>query len=249
MVLVFVSILGLLFGSFFLVLADRIPRGESVLFGRSHCDKCKKPLRWFELIPVFSYIVQGGHCRRCHTRLSILYPLTEMGTAAIFGALYIVFPSLVPFVVMVTLSSILLVLFLIDLRTQLLPDVLVYSGIAVALVRIVLAIPGAPMLTSGIIAALGASGFLGAIWLITRGRGMGFGDVKLGLFLGLLVGYPQIVPAIYLAFLTGAIVGVILMLGHKKTLKSAIAFGPFLIGGTVCMMVAYQYIAPWWHVL
>src|SRR5690349_9078045 len=85
-------IIGIFVGSFLNVLADRLPRGESVLWGRSHCDFCKKTLRWYELVPLFSYLLQNGRCRRCHKKLSVQYPLMELVTGVSFVILFLLFP-------------------------------------------------------------------------------------------------------------------------------------------------------------
>jgi leader peptidase (prepilin peptidase)/N-methyltransferase len=208
-----IFILGLCVGSFLNVLADRLPNGESVLWGRSHCDYCKKTLRWYELVPVLSFIFLRGRCLRCHKPLSIQYPVVELLTGLGF-----VFLS--PRIDYMIIFCTLLVLFLSDLKYQILPDSMIVIGSLAAILH------------PHILPALGSFAFLYLLWAITRGRGMGLGDVKLALFMGLFLGYPDIIVAFYIAFLTGALLGVILILVGKKGLKSTIAFGPFLIVGT-----------------
>lgn len=216
-----IFILGLCVGSFLNVLADRLPRGESVLWGRSHCDHCKKTLRWYELVPVFSFLFLRGQCMRCHKYLSIQYPVVELITGFGFVFLYVQFGySVIRIIDYWIIFSALLVLFISDLKYQILPDSMIVLGSLAAL------------LDPHVIPALGSLAFLYLLWAITRGRGMGFGDVKLALFMGLFLGYPNIIVAFYIAFLTGAGIGVILVLVGKKGLKSTIAFGPFLIVGT-----------------
>src|SRR5258707_2562362 len=117
MEMLFVFCIGLLVGSFLNVCADRLPIGESILWGRSHCDFCKKTVRWYELIPVFSYVVQGGTCSRCHKQLSIQYPLAELATGAGFAALFYYYGSpLLSFGALIGLFSVLLVIFLADVK-------------------------------------------------------------------------------------------------------------------------------------
>jgi len=211
---ILIFLLGLCVGSFLNVLADRLPRGESVLWGRSHCDYCKKTLRWYELIPVISYIAQRGRCLRCHKPLSLQYLLVEIITGLGFVFLY---PNMLNMIIF----SALLVLFISDFKYQILPDSMILVASLAALVH------------PHFVAAAASFGFLYLLWAVTRGRGMGFGDVKFALFMGLFLGYPQIIVAYYIAFLTGAVAGVILILAGKKGWKSKIAFGPFLIAGTV----------------
>ncbi len=215
---ILVFLLGLCVGSFLNVLAQRLPRGEPVLWGRSHCDYCKKSLRWFELIPVVSFVLLGGRCQRCHRRLSIQYPLVELATA--IGFLYL-FAHQFPLLLYLLFSS-LVVIFVADLREQIIPDSMIAAGIIGSFGTRIHVVP-----------ALGSFAFLYLLWAATGGRGMGFGDVKLAFLMGLFLGFPVVVVAFYIAFLTGALVGVILILTGKKKWKSKIAFGPFLILGTV----------------
>lgn len=241
----FVFLLGLCVGSFLNVLIDRLPRGESVLWGRSHCDYCKKPLRWFELIPIVSFVLQAGRCRRCHKKLSWQYPLVELATAIGFvwiaGVVATPWSNWSHWAYWVIFSS-LLVIFVSDLKYQIIPDSMVVTGI----VGVIGTIGGIGWIGENILVGLGAAGFFFLLWLVTRGRGMGLGDVKLALLLGFLLGYPTIIVGLYAAFLTGAATGVILMMTGKKTLKSTIAFGPFLIIGSVIALVWGERIIRLW---
>jgi leader peptidase (prepilin peptidase) / N-methyltransferase len=224
----FLFILGLLVGSFANVLIDRLPRGESIWWGRSHCDYCKKTLQWYELIPVISFVLQGGRCKRCHKKLSIQYPLVEIITGIGFAAVH----SL-PFSI---LFVSLLVIFVTDLKYQIIPDSMIVLGIG-----------GAFGTGFHVISAAGSFLFLYLLWMITRKRGIGFGDVKFASLMGLVLGYPGIIIAFYIAFLTGAFVGVILMIARYKTWKSKIAFGPFLVFGTVTALVWQPQLLAMWR--
>lgn len=221
---------GVCIGSFVNVLIDRLPNAENVFVGRSHCDFCKKPLRWYELIPLISFLLQGGRCRRCHRLLSIQYPLVELMSAVALVCLYLTFSISVPFFAYALIFFPFLVLFVADLKYQILPDSMLV-GAALGGILLILFSHNAQLITNNLLSALGASLFFLALFLITRGRGMGFGDVKLAFVMGFLLGFPQIVVALYIAFLTGAGVGVILVLRRKKTLQSHVAFGPFLLIG------------------
>lgn len=239
LLLIFIS--GLTLGSFLNVLIDRLPAGESIWRGRSHCDYCKKTLRWYELIPVVSWLIQGGCCRRCHKSLSIQYPTVELTTAILAVYIFQQFASS-----LIVLSSYcliifpLLVIFITDLKYQIIPDAMIVIGIIGALLRLVLTInyqlsaqPAGGSTLNYFFSALAAAGFFYLIWRLTRGRAMGRGDANLAFLLGLILGFPLIIVALYAAFLTGASVGVILILAGNKTLKSKLAFGPFLIAGTL----------------
>lgn len=228
-------------GSFLNVLIDRLPKGESVLVGRSHCDWCKKNLRWYELIPLFSWIIQAGRCRRCHKRLSIQYPLIELTS----GILFIIGFQQTQIIPFLFVSCSLLVIFVADLKYQIIPDSMVVVGVLGALIGFIGQIRPIGLLPY-LASAAGAAGFFLLLWLVTRGRGMGFGDVKLAFFLGLLLGFPGIVIALYAAFLTGALVGVILILLRKKTIKGSVAFGPFLIIGAIVATLWTDQIRHFW---
>lgn len=231
LIVLYFGLIGLFFGSFFNVLVDRLPAGESILFGRSHCDFCKKNLRWFELIPVLSFLLQRGKCRRCHHSLSIRYPISELLTAVLFmGTASLVVTHSFPIIaVTFLLVSILWVIFWTDILTYMIPDSLIVIGCVVSLFFL---FSTPPLSIAGyLLSASVGSGFFYFLWFVTKGKGMGFGDVKLVLLLGLALGFPRIVTALYVAFLTGAIVGIILIIGGKKHLKSKIPFGPFLIIG------------------
>jgi prepilin signal peptidase PulO-like enzyme (type II secretory pathway) len=232
-IILYAGCIGLFFGSFFNVLIDRLPRGESVLFGRSHCDHCKKILRWYELLPVISFIWLKGKCFRCHSRLSWRYPLSELATAVFFMALAFFIHDLPLPVIVVTsiVSSVLWVILWTDLLFFTIPDSLLIIGT----IPVVLYLLAQPIRQIGehFLAASFVGGFFYFLWFITKEKGMGFGDVKLVLFLGMILGIERTITGMYVAFLTGALVGIILIVGGKKQLKSKIPFGPFLIFGAM----------------
>ena len=227
-----VAILGGFFvGSFLNVLADRLPVGENVLWGRSHCDACKKTLRWFELIPLLSFLAVSGRCLRCHTKLSWEYPAVEALTGLAYGLIVASFFFSNPWYCasLLIVTSALIVIFVADLKYFIIPD----SMIVVALLgTLVVLIPQSPTVwINHIFTAVISGCFFYALWYGTKKKGLGFGDVKFSFLMGFFLGFPQIITAMYVAFLTGAGLGVILILGHKKSLKSRVPFGPFLILG------------------
>ncbi len=243
---------GLAIGSFLNVVIDRIPRGESIVFGRSRCDYCKKTLRWFELIPVLSYLIQGGRCVRCHKRLSVQYPLVELFTGAVFVALPHMQAAYGPaadalygyhLAALCSIASAGIVILVTDLKYQIIPDRML---IVLVLAAGALLYPS-PLPTAVQKLGVGAvsGSFFYLLWLGTRGRGMGFGDVKLSAVLGLLLGFPQAIIAFYTAFLTGAGYGVILIIQRKAGMKSRVPFGPFLLLGAVVSVVWTAPVLHW----
>jgi leader peptidase (prepilin peptidase)/N-methyltransferase len=229
-------ILGLVFGSFISALTWRYPRRISVNKGRSICPRCKNQIRWFDNIPLFSFFVLGGKCRNCKKHISLRYPLIEAVTAIGFVAIGDFVSTLqgqtlqgvYSIIIFLILFLILEAIFIIDLEHQIIPDSFVFAGLFVSATYYLL-MPSAysllPRLSAGFLSAT----ILLLIHLITRGRGMGLGDVKFAVLGGLLVGPQLFLIWLFLAFLTGALVGIILILGKKAGLKSQIAFGPFLI--------------------
>lgn len=241
------GLIGICVGSFLGVLAERLPRGEDVIWSRSHCDHCKKTLAWYELIPLFSFALQRGRCRACRKKLSWKYPAIEVATGGVWGATALLSPPTILGVgANLLVVSSFLVIFLADLRYQIIPDSML---VAAALGVVGRWVDGGGDIAHALWAGTVAAGFFLFLWLVTRGRGIGLGDVKLAFLLGLLSGFPSILFAIYIAFLTGATVGVILILGGVKKLKSRIAFGPFLIIGALVALLWSDQLLRWWRTL
>jgi len=233
---------GLFVGSFLNVLADRLPKGEDVLWGRSHCDFCRHKLVWYELIPLLSFILQNGKSRCCHKKLSVQYPISELATGIGFALIYyhqqstinntIFSPSfLIPYSLFLILFSSLLVIFISDLKYEIIPMEMILVGFLVAVAQFFLFPNLLVSLSSHLLSALGAGLFFFCLWFFSKGKAMGDGDIYLSALIGFLLGFPDIVIALYGAFLTGAVSGIILVLGRKKSLKAHIPFGPFLIVG------------------
>lgn len=231
-----VGFFGLFVGSFLNVLIDRLPQGKDVISGRSKCDYCGKTLRWYELIPVISFLSQGAKCRRCHKALSWQYPGIELLTGMVFFTITYRIIDLSISLPLLIVAGVFIVITMADFKYQIIPDSMVII-LGIAAVWLEFATSGMQVLPVKVGAGIGSFLFFLLLWIATKGKGMGFGDVKLAFPLGLLLGFPDIVFAIYVAFLTGASAGILLLLSRNKTLKSRIAFGPFLILGAVCVLV------------
>jgi prepilin signal peptidase PulO-like enzyme (type II secretory pathway) len=189
---------------------------------RSFCDFCGKQLSWYENIPVFSWVFLRGKSKCCGKKLPVEYPIVEIVIGIIFLLNY-------QSPINVIILSLLVFSLVFDLKYMILPDFSTY--ILIGLSGLLMAMNGhtGPFLLSG----LGAFLFLLILHVGTKGRGMGFGDVKLAVFMGLYLGFPGIIVSFYVAFIVGAIVGVSLMIMKKAGRKTVIPFGPFLILGTV----------------
>lgn len=234
---IFIFVLGLVFGSFISALTWRFPRGISIKKGRSICPKCKKQIAWFDNIPLLSFVLLGGKCRNCKKPISRRYPAIELTTTIGFVTIYYVttlqgttlqsVDGIVTLLCFLIIFIILFSIFIIDLENQIIPDSFVFFGIFIVVVYSLI-------FNHQSIISLLFSGFLAAtllllMHLVTKGRGMGLGDVKFAVLGGLIVGPRLFLIWLFLAFLTGAAIGIILILGKKAYLKSQIAFGPFLI--------------------
>lgn len=241
MLIIILFILGLFFGSFFLVLADRLPRGEAVLIGRSHCEFCKHKLAWHDLIPVISYIFLIGKCRYCHKNFGVRYPLVELSTGLLFVITFFLLQNSIKYQVSsimyiplgfyLYITGTFIVIFLADMFYGIIPDVVLFPAIIVSILYLILNTKY--LILTSVLAGFGAFGFFLLLFLLTRGKGIGFGDVKLALLVGLLTGFPGIIISLYIAFISGAIIALILItLGKKKLRGDTISFGPFILLGT-----------------
>lgn len=215
-------LLGLCFGSFINCLVYRLNHQVSILKGRSFCPKCKKPIVWYDNIPVLSFVRLGGRCRWCHSPISWQYPIVELTSAiltlATFWLTNRIFINYQLSIINLLFTYCLLAIFISDLIYMTIPDEVVIFGVIVSLI----------FLISNLVSAAGAALFFYLLYLITKGKGMGFGDVKLALLMGLILGWPKIILALYLAFISGALVGVTLILTKRKKFGQVIPFGPFL---------------------
>jgi prepilin signal peptidase PulO-like enzyme (type II secretory pathway) len=232
-------VLGAIIGSFLNVVALRWNTGKS-LGGRSSCAVCQKTLEWRELIPVISFFLIRGRCSECKTRVSWQYPLVEALTGLVFATLYSVLSfSLLAYISAVIIFCVYIVILVYDLRHMIIPDALVYLSIGLALLFHLrfYSFNLWDWLVGPIIFAL-----FGLIWLLSRGRAMGFGDAKLGLSIGLFLGLTEGLSAMVLAFWIGTVVALFLLglsrtksslfgKGKGLTMKSEVPFAPFMILG------------------
>lgn len=253
-------ILGICVGSFLNVLIYRTLRGESPADGRSRCRECKKTIAWYDNIPLLSFVLLRGKCRSCQTSISWQYPVVELLTGVLFVWWYAVgfaffqltqSPLLYLQPVFWLLVGILLLIILVtDYLEYIIPDYAVI-GLAILAVsyRLYLGYTGAMQwvdvaaaLISGVVMAV----FFLVLFLVTRGKGLGFGDVKYVLVMGWLLGWPRVLVGVFVAFVVGAVVGLVLIgLGRKK-MKQMVPFGPFLVLGTVVGLVYGMDIWGWY---
>lgn len=231
LITILIFITGLFIGSFLNVVIDRVPRSESFIIGRSHCDVCQHPLAWYDLFPLISFLLLQGKCRYCHKKIGWQYPLVEFTTAVTFASNFLFFHNaqLLTIIFSFCILCISIIVFFTDLWSGIIPDVALGFGFVATVIVFLLQ---KESFIPHVVGFLLSGFFFWVLWFVTKQKGMGFGDVKLAAFLGFLLGTPFIIPAFYLAFLTGAIVALILIGARRKKLKGdTLPFGPFLIGG------------------
>lgn len=248
-----VSTLGAVVGSFLNALIWRLSVGESVLRGRSYCTDCRHTLAPKDLIPLVSFFFLSRRCRYCRSAISWRYPVIEASAGVLFVLVYAVFVQSVPeglmqsfyfgghgrelltFARNVFFASALLALFVYDLRWSLLPDAITIPVIVVGAVVQAVLYPSA-LLWYGLACAVGA-GFFAAQYIISRGVWIGGGDIRLGALMGVMLGWPGVLLALFISYISGAIIALGLLALKLKNRKSEIPFAPFLTASTFIVLL------------
>ncbi len=231
MVSAYVAILGAIIGSFLNVVILRLPEEEaSIVFPASHCPKCQTALRWYENIPILSFLALQGQCRSCKAKISWQYPLVEAAMAALSWAIYITVGATPLFLIYFIFCAALLVIIFIDFYHQIIPDVISLPGIALGFATSFIN----PLLTwqdSGLGILIGGGTFYiiaGGYYLIAKRAGMGGGDIKLLAMIGAFLGWQALPFVIFTSALMGSIIGIFAMIEQKKGGQTVIPYGPFL---------------------
>jgi leader peptidase (prepilin peptidase)/N-methyltransferase len=243
----FVTLLGLMLGSFMNVVIYRLPRGLSPVRPRSGCPSCGHMLAWYENLPVVSYLVLRGRCRACRASISPMYPIIESLTGAMFLAGYLWYGPGPLLIVRLVFGWAMLALFVIDLQHKILPNVITLPGIVVGVLANALAGPG--WVASLIGAAVGA-GILFAIaeiyYRVRHEEGLGMGDVKMLGMIGAFLGWRLVLLTLVLSSFLGSIVGVGVLIVKKESLKYALPFGTFLAVGALVAAVGGDALLRWY---
>lgn len=235
MIYIFIFIFGTIIGSFLNVVTMRYGTGESVVYLGSRCFSCGKRLSWIELVPIFSFLIQKGRCRNCKSKISWQYPIVEITTGVLFLLVaYKFFPqsgAIFNLIFYWLIVSLLIVISVYDIRHQIIPNKLVYLfdflsfGFWFLIDRSL----------AGFLAGAVFFTFFFLFWFISKGRWMGLGDAKIALGCGWLLGFINGIIGLLIAFWSGALIGLFLLLFLPKTfkIKSRIPFGPFLAWGAI----------------
>ena len=229
-------VVGSAVGSFLNVVIDRSVRSESLL-GRSYCDWCKARLSALDLVPIASFVALRARCRYCKRPISWQYPLVEVLSGLLFAFSFYYLASLGILQLSTLLFyffvlAIFLVVAVVDLKYSLIPTSFVYLASLVVLFYNYLFLPTNEFITS-VIAGFVLALFFLAIVVVTRGRGMGSGDIPLVFLIGLVCGWPRTITAVFVAFIAGALAALLLIFLGRKKFGQTIPFGPFLVFGTI----------------
>jgi leader peptidase (prepilin peptidase) / N-methyltransferase len=240
------AVFGLMVGSFLNVCIFRLPRHESIVSPGSRCANCDRPLAWYENVPIVSWLLLRARCRTCGERISWIYPLIEVCTAAIFAAVYLLYGPSMLGAARLLFACALLVLFAIDLEHQILPNVITLPGIVVGLAFSVFAPPGWRDALIGIVLGGAIPWAIAEAYFRIRGEeGLGMGDVKMLAMIGAFLGWKLMLLTLMLASLTGSLVGLgFIAAGHGR--KYALPFGTFLAVGAVVAAVAGDSLLAWY---
>lgn len=243
--LVVAGLFGLCIGSFLNVVIYRLPLGQSLATPPSRCRKCGYSLRWFDNIPVLSWVFLRGRCRKCGINVSWQYPVVELVTGILFVLVVWLTPLGPQLASRLLLVCILIALFGIDLEHQILPNVITLPGIVIGLMLSAIAPPGIKDAAIGVLVGGGLLyAIAGAYYLWRREEGMGMGDVKMLAMLGAFLGWKAVLVTVILASFAGALVGLAMMAFQRGSMKYALPFGTFLaIGAVIAMFVGEPLIA------
>ncbi len=239
--------LGLVVGSFLNVCIHRLPRGQSIVTPPSQCPTCGSRVRWFDNVPVVSYLVLGGRCRVCAGSISVAYPLVELATGLLFVCHFWFLgwqPLLVP---RLLFASAMVVLFVIDLQHRILPNVITLPGVVCGLLFSFVLAPGWLSSLLGVVIGGGGLLVIAEVYYRVRGEeGLGMGDVKMLAMIGAFLGWQPAILTLVLSSFIGSFVGVLLIVTKKGDMKYALPYGTFLAIAAVMSGLVGDSIIDWY---
>ncbi|MBT6691130.1 prepilin peptidase [Candidatus Parcubacteria bacterium] len=254
MIVVFIFIFGLFVGSFLNVVIYRLHRQETFVKGFSKCLFCGHRLYSKDLVPLFSYLFLKGKCRYCKQRFSHQYPLVELFTAVSFSLIFIkIFPQLafynfaildiVTLIFWWAMTAFLIIIFVYDLKYYLVLDIVVLPAVVIAfIVNLFLGFSFLNLL----LAAVVGGGFFLLQFVVSKGRWIGGGDIRVGLLMGALLGWPQLLTALFAAYMLGAVISVGLLAADKKNWSDKVPFGTFLSVATFLVLLYGNQLVHWY---
>lgn len=270
MIALIIFVFGLIVGSFLNVCILRIPIAESVVLPPSHCPSCRTPIKPYDNIPVVSWLVLAGRCRKCKARISAMYPMVELATGLLFLACYLVFGLNAEALKWAIFAALLVVLTVTDLRARILPDKVNFVGLGLGLLlslftqpidgtatwlaNHIFAYPPPEAALSFADALIGAGAASGLLWLVAEGyfrargrEGMGLGDVKMMAMAGAFLGLQRALLTILLGSLLGSIIGIAVIAVGRKGRDFELPFGTFLGAGAILVMFFGSSALDWYR--
>ncbi|HUK30319.1 MAG TPA: prepilin peptidase [Candidatus Acidoferrum sp.] len=265
-------LIGLLIGSFLNVCILRIPKGESIVNPPSHCPKCNKPIKPYDNIPVLSWLILGGKCRNCKTRISAMYPAIELLTGVLFLLCYRIFGLTLDGAKWAIFCALIIVLIATDIRERILPNLVNLAGFVIGLVISLFTLPtdGAALWLSNhlfdfppprsaisvVDALVGSFAGAGLLWIVGEGyfrlrgkEGMGLGDVKMMGMVGVFLGLKRTLLTVLAGSLLGSVIGIIIVLATRKGRDYELPFGAFLGAGALLTVFFGSPLLAWYQSL
>ncbi len=247
-----VFVFGICIGSFLNVCIYRLPESKSIVRPGSMCPNCSTPIRFYDNIPILSYIALRGKCRYCKAAISFRYPVVEFISGLFAVGIFLKYGIGLEAVIYYTFTAALLVITFIDVDHQIIPDVITLPGIPLFFAAS-FALPKITLVESILGILIGGGSLFLVAWLyhlLTRKEGMGGGDIKLLAMMGAVIGWKGVFFTIFVASAIGTVAGLLIILKTRKTMKLAVPFGPFLaIGGIAYILFGPQLIAWYFNLL
>lgn len=244
MFIIIMAVFGSIVGSFLNVCICRIPEEQSIVFPGSHCPKCNQPIKFYDNIPIVSYLILKGRCRNCQTRISPQYPIVELITASLSVLLFWRYGLSLQYVATFTFTCALITITFIDLEHQIIPDIITLPGIPVFFLAAIFIMN--LRLMDAVLGIIIGGGILYLIAfayeLLRKTEGMGGGDIKLLAMMGAFLGWQSLWFIIMVSSILGAVVGITAMMIKKQDMKYAVPFGPFLSVAAVSYLFFGAYV-------
>lgn len=240
---VMIFIIGLVFGSFFNVVGYRLPNDMSIAFPASHCPNCNHKLKFYELIPVLSYVFLGGKCKQCKKRISLFYPFFELLTAVLFLMSYLIFGMSIKFLISITFISVLIIISISDIKYYIIPDEVLIVGTVLIIIELIInfLISDTSFFKGVIMPILNGAGSFALLYLfkafgdlIFKKESLGGGDIKLLFFIGLTLGFDMSVVTIFIASFIALPLSIISLIRNNN---NVLPFGPYLSVGAVIILL------------
>lgn len=240
---VMIFIVGLVFGSFFNVVGYRLPNDMSIVFPASHCPNCNHKLKFYELIPVLSYVFLRGKCKQCKKRISLFYPFFELLTATLFLLSYLVFGMNMKFIISITFISVLIIISISDIKYYIIPDEVLIIGTVLIIIELVIStvLSGTSLFKGVLMPVLNGAGSFALLYLfkvfgdlVFKKESLGGGDIKLLFFIGLTIGFDMSIVTIFIASFIALPLSIISLI---KDDNNVLPFGPYLSVGAVIILL------------